>query len=214
MVGDMWPWTLTLRSNYCFFTDKFVSGLQLVCLTRYAVDIRHVCRSPQDDVSHAMVGDLWPWIWPQIIVFLMTSSCPGCNFFVLWDRLLILDMWVDHLKMMCGVPCLVTFDFELWPQGQIIAFLITGLCPGCNCFVLWDRLLILCMWVDHIKRMCHVPWLVTFDFVRGLQRWIPSPWYLVSSDLLLGRDSGRKKGGFTGLNHIIPNTACRIYEKL
>jgi hypothetical protein len=99
----MWriPWLVTY---YCFFNDKFVSGLQLVCLTRYAVDIRHV--------SHTMVGDLWP----QIIVFLMASSCPGCNFFVLWDKLLILDMWVDYLKMMCGVHFVwwhLTLNFDL-----------------------------------------------------------------------------------------------------
>jgi hypothetical protein len=99
MVGSLWPWTLTSRSNYCFFNDKFVSGLQLVCLTRYAVDIRHVCRSPQDDVLHAMVGDFWPWIWPQIIIFLMTSSCPGCNFFVyLYSRYSTMNPFYFFLK--------------------------------------------------------------------------------------------------------------------
>ena len=83
--------------------------------------------------------ELWPQC--QIIVFFMTSSCPGYNCFVLWENLLIVGMWVDHIKAMCPVPWLVTFDLELWPQGQIIVFFMTSLCPGCNCFVLWDGLL-------------------------------------------------------------------------
>jgi hypothetical protein len=45
------------------------------------------------------------------------KSCPGCNIFVSWDRLLISGMWVDHTKTMCRVTSLVTFHFELWPQG-------------------------------------------------------------------------------------------------
>jgi hypothetical protein len=63
-------------------------------------------------------------------------------------------MCVDHLTMMCGVPCLVTFDFELWPQGQIIAFLITGLSQITN----HGTRHIVLMWSTHmpnIKSLSH-----------------------------------------------------------
>ena len=76
-------------------------------------------------------------------------------------------MWAYHIKTMCRVTSLVTFDLE--PQGQIIAFSMTSVCPGCNLFVLRDMLLILGMCVDHPKTMCCILWLVTFDLEFDLK---------------------------------------------
>ena len=119
-VPSILYWTV---SNWCYckhFSSQYIvirvplsGGCPIVitlsvcsCVVRLCVtnlvwaldvgfDILHVGRTLKE-MNIGLDLELWPH--GQIPVFSMTNPCPGCNFFVFWNGLLIFSIWVDHLN--------------------------------------------------------------------------------------------------------------------
>jgi hypothetical protein len=102
MQGPIWPWGQNSRSkvtnngtrHIVWRWSTYMPNMKSLSWTtkklRQVLHIWYVGRPPPDDVSHVIVGDLWPQ--GQTGLCIHNKSCPGCNFFVVQDRLFIFGM--------------------------------------------------------------------------------------------------------------------------
>ena len=77
----------------------------------------------------------------------MVIFCPTCNFFVLWDRLLIFCRWIDYLRRS------VAYHWW-WPltlRSNHWYYMVISCCPGCF-FLSYEVGFDIFMWMDHTFR--------------------------------------------------------------
>ena len=70
----------------------------------------------------------------------------------------------------------MTLNFDL--KAKFLFFLVTNLCPDCIFFVFCCVVLIFGVWVDHVKMICFIPWIMVFSVTNSCHGC-----YFLSSDV-------------------------------